>query len=65
MAVLTQAELTAAVAALEWIGKRADLATVLNKMPAMLAAKKPPAVTKKMLDRAINFLKSQNGGAAQ
>jgi phosphoglycolate phosphatase-like HAD superfamily hydrolase len=63
MAVLTNAELVAAVAALEWVANRADLATVLNRF--MQAEKKPPTVTKKMLAKAVNFLKSQNGEAAQ
>lgn len=65
MAVLTRDELAAAVAALEWIARRADLHTVLNGMPAMRAEKKLPKVTEKGLRKAINFLKSKNGEAAE
>lgn len=65
MATLTRNELAAAVAAIEWIAKRNDLATVLNKMPAMLAEKKLPTVTAKGLKKAINFLTQAADRAAQ
>ncbi len=65
MATLTRNELAAAVAAIEWIAKRNDLATVLNRMPAMQAEKTLPTVTAKGLKKAINFLKQAADRAAQ
>ena len=62
---LTSAELAAALAALEWVGRRADLAKILAKTEVMRGLKKPPAVTPKHLKAAANFLKFAAARGAQ